>query len=93
MIKIVFYYVSTVNTYYALRAADLSARWHCHRSHGIGEVGEMEGGGGAGQVELRTQGLIYSHHDITGGTEKAVQQELQKYTDEMNEPHHYTLYF
>ncbi len=79
MIKIVFHYVLTVNTFYALLAAELSARWHCHRSPGIGEVGEMEGWGGeAGQVEFRTQGLKYSHHEITGGTEKAVQQELQK---------------
>ena len=63
-----------MNTYYALRAAELSARWHCHRSPGIVEVGEMEGwgGGGVGQVEFRTQGLKYSHHEITGGTEKDV---------------------
>ena len=38
------------------------------------------GGGGAvgGAVEFGTQDIKYSHHEVTGGTELHVDQELQK---------------
>ncbi len=45
----------------------------------LDEVGEMKvWGGGSGGVEFRTLNFKYSHQQITGGTERAIQQELQK---------------
>jgi hypothetical protein len=43
-----------------------------------------------GGFEFGTQEIKYSHHEVLGGTELHVEQELQKKTGEMNEPHLYT---
>ncbi len=49
----------------------------------LGEVEEMEGLSQGGE-EFETQDFKYSNHEIMGGTERAAQQEPQKYTGEMN---------